>query len=479
LVDVLKYRKQFESLQDGSSSSQTASGSSSTGATRKDMIEEAKRIFAKYLESGNTYCDPRLVDEARATLKKGGKAVTPSLFRRCGAFVYQRSEHSWCREARASLAWTNKSYDNRCKAARAIEEEFSMSVLPEGIDLQAVPTIDDTLTNPELFDDYCAYIKATGLESLFTYHQTYLDYFQLPVNQRKPMLEKFITVYGQIANDFPELAPTYKVFAKEVAHRERVADTVFSYSMHTVVRAVAKKYFSKWLIEHSMVWKKAKWTLVPAVTFSDLSGVRSTQEIEKKIEEEAVKGKSGLSKILALRAAKKQSVANVRGKSGGTVTDSHTVFTTKKDSDIAYFGNQQKPEAAVVAAAAADSCDFMVPTLAETLASPFLRKYFESVFLSTALSSTELHLWEDLQKFFLKYSAMNDDQLIEGQDEMRKAIEQLCDKYKSMLKDPEAIKERAKKQKIIFPQFFRREELELYKKQHVEFEKVLQRKGWK
>jgi len=274
MIDAMKFHKKFDSLENKPAGSST--GSASTDTSRKTMVEEARRIYSKYLEGGNMYCDPGLSEEVHhAVSKSGGKGVGPTLFRKCGAFIYHRSEHSWARVARATLVWTNKSYDNRSKGARAVEEEFSFKILPEGIDLQLVPSVDDTLACSELMWDYAAFTPKELNDNFAKYRAAYEEYFTTPVHKRKPVQEKVAAAYGLVADVVPDLKPIHRFFAKEAAQRERLTDSVFSFLSNSIIRAVAKKYYSRWVVEHAMKWKTVAWTPVPVVTFSDMTDLFS------------------------------------------------------------------------------------------------------------------------------------------------------------------------------------------------------------
>jgi len=483
MVDVLKFRRDY-AQNDKSASTTQSEKSSSTDTGRKEMVEEARRIYAKYLEKGDIYCDPKLVEEVTAALSKsGGKGVTPSMFRRCGAFVYHRAEHSWGREARATVAWANKSYENRCRAARAIEEEFSMKVLPEGIDLQIVPNLDDVLQCPELSQDFGEFCGKQVAEAFAAWQKTYGEYFQAPVHQRRPILLRLVEAFDLCAKCYPEtVQPVQDFFEKVVKDHEKVADSVIVHLTGVGIRATGQKYLFKWLVEHNMKWKTVPWTPAQNVMFSDMTLAFSMTSIEKKIEEEALKGKSGFSKYLAKRQVKKQSVANVRtAPSRELAGPSKTVFATGSAMDMMSFGKDfgKSGGAKDYGSISSDQFSLSVPSLADTLAAPFLRNFFENSFLGSVISTSEMALWEALTAFFCKYSAMKCEDLCEAQDDMRKEIEAICEKYHTLLKNSEEIKERASKQKIIFPHFFRPYEMELYAHAHAEFEKTLHEKGWK
>jgi len=473
LIDVLRFHRTYEALD--TSSGVHAKGSTSSG----EMKEEAQHIFSKYLDSGNMYCDPHLVDEVRTLLSKnGGKGIKSNLFRRCGAFIYHRSDHTWVREVRATFAWANKSYDNRCKGARAIEEEFSMNVLPDGIDLQVVPTIDDTLACDALMKDYAEFCGKEINEAFQHFREAYEGYFKAPVHQRKPFMPKLAAAYREIVALFPDLSPTLEVLDKEIPSRERITDSVLQYALQTIIRAVAKKYYVRWLIEHNMVWKVEPWTPVPSVMFSDVGSAYGLTAIERQIKEEALKGKSGLSRFFAKRAVKKQTVANVRNATSKQLAAvSSTVVSTKGASDLLAFGDIKG--VSELKSETLDETVLVVPSLIDTLSSVYLRKFFENSYLSSSLSASEMSLWEALSGFYSKYAVMDDDTLIESQGAMLKDIEAICDKFKALLPNVSAIKERAKKQKILFPQFFRKYETDLYFQQHSEYEKALSLKGWK
>jgi len=476
LVDAMKFHRRFEAFDKSAGGS--SANSASTDSSRKDMLEEAKRMYAKYFESGDMYCDPKLVEEIHAAIKSGAKALSANTFRKCGAFIYQRSEHSWARQARATIVWTNKSYDNRSKAARAVEEEFSMKVLPEGTDLQIVPCVDDTLASSELMWDYADFAGKELNDAFAKYRAAYEEYFVAPVHKRKPLQEKVAAAYGGVANIITDLKPIHRVFEKEAAQRDRLSDSVFTFLSNSIIRAVAKKYYARWVVERNMKWKTVAWTPVPTVTFSDMTDAFGMSSVEAKVEEEALKGKSGFSRFLAKRQVKKQTVANVRTAPAKEYSNnSTTVFTTKGAGDLLAFGDLKG--ASELKAESGEGDSLHIPTLTETLSSSYLRKLFETLCLSTALSASEMTLWEALCLFYNKYSVKDDDKLIEAQDEMRSDIEKICEKYQNLFKKSAEVKERAKKLKIIFPQFFRPFEQELYASQHTEYEKLLRAKGWK
>jgi len=495
LVDVLKFRRTYgsadashsmsTSMSRGSNHSLSSAGlsSASTETSRRDMVDEARRIYAKYLETGEMYCDPKLVEEVRAALSKsGGRGVTPGMFRRCGAFIYQHTEHSWARETRGTMGWANKSFENRCRAARAIEEEFSMKVLPEGIDLQIVPNIDDVLQCPELSQDFGEFCGKDIATSFAAWQKAYGEYFQAPIHQRKPILLRLVAAFSGFANAFPSLKPLHTVFEKEANKREKICDSVIVHCTASGIRAIAQKYLFRWLVEHNMKWKSVPWTPVSTIMFSDLTMAYGMGTVERKVEEEALKGKSGFSKYLAKRQVKKHAVANVRTAPAKELAGpSGNIFATGSAMDMISFGKNfaKSGGATDVTDTSVDRFVPTVPSLADTLAAPYLRKFFENTFLGTVLSATDLTLWEALTEFFIKYSSLESDKVVEAQSEMRKDIDTICDKYRSLLKNSDEIKEAAKKAKIIFPQFFRPYEMELYADAHQAFEKTLREKGWK
>ena len=454
------------------------------------MVEEARRIFAKYLENGEMYCDPRFVEEVRSALKGSGKGVTGSLFRKCGAFIYHRSEHSWGRQARATIVWTNKSYDNHSAKARAVEEEFDLSVLPEGVDLQIVPTIDDCLQNNELLRDYGAFLGQDVYTNFMAYRAASMEYFKAPQDQKKPLMEKIGKHFGDQAELFPKLKPIHEFYMKEVKEREVLADSVFAFLTFSMIQTIAKKTYSDWLIQRAVAWKTIPWTPVVNITFSDLTTVYGMSTVERKIEEAALKGKSGLARLIAKRHVKKQTVVNIRTNQGQQVTElSKTVFSTEATSDMLDFAAvKDKPlfeVEGVTSGTGSDSAhaaakgEIVVPTIQETLSSTYLRSLFEGLTLHAALEANELELWNALTHFFVKYSNTEDEKMDACQSEMKKEIEQICEKYSSLLSNSKDIKQRAKKQKAVFPQFFRSYEIELFGKHYPSFEKALHEKGWK
>ena len=429
------------------------------------------------------------MEEVREALGKAfGKGVTPAMFRRCGAFIYQRAENSWCRESRATFEWINKSYDNRSKAARAVEEEFSIRVLPAGIDCQCVPTIDDCIANAELMKDFVDYLPKEVSEPFMKFRAAYYEYLKLPQSKRKAEVERVVSLFGANVPNFPELEAFYRVFEKETAKRDRLTDTAFQFSAVYLVRAIAKKYYAEWCVEHSLVWKSAAWELAPSITFSELSGVITMASISKKIAEFSLKGKKGLSRYLAKREVKKQTSINLRvapakaptGKANQVIMSS---FDPLAPEYLEAQGSAPTLDVLGVKAKSAEgdssSLVMNVPTLEETLCSSYLRRLFCSVYLDGTLSAAEHEMWDGFCAFYGKYSAMRDEEVLASQDDMRTSILNFVSKFKNIMKDPAKTKARAEKEKVLLPQFFRDDEIAEYRAHHTKYEAELKKLGWK
>jgi len=193
--------------------------------------------------------------------------------------------------------------------------------------------------------------------------------------------------------------------------------------------------------------------------------------VERKIEEAALKGKTGLSRYFAKRAVKKHSVANVRTAPAQQVSDvSSTVFSTTSASDALSFASPRPTLGEVDESG--EPFGFAVPVLFETLSSTYLRRHFEKNYLRDVLKSNELSLWDALSNFYAKYCGMDDAKLDDAQEEMKKEIEEICKKHHGVLKGASHLRERAKKQKTVFPQFFRSAEVEMYGKHHEAYKKA-------
>jgi len=474
LAQILMFHQKFKHFDPDSqtSSSNSSSESSGSGKSRKDMIDEAKRIFSKFLEKGEMYCDPGLVEEVRNLINKnGGKGCNPSMFRKTGTFIYQRSEHTWCREARATYEWVNKSYDNQSKNTRAVEEEFSMKNLPEKFDLQIVPSLDDIYGNPDLFKDYIAFVDENTDKLFSKFLVPFKEYFSTPIHARKPALDKILTVFKEASVPFPVLAKASDVITKEVTSRERVSDTIVYNLVGVVARTGATIFYKRWLVEHSMVWKTAQWSSLPVAKLSDLTMLMGMSAVETQIEEAALKGKTGFSRYLAKRQLKKQSVANVRA---ATASSAANKPQEAPKGFLDMLGGTEMNKSFEDKSTA-----FFIPSIYNTFSSLYLRKLFERVYLETALNTTEMSMWEAFFEFYKKYVSMSNEELCDAQDNMRKDIIDLCDKYKALIPNSDAVKDKAKKVKIVFPHFFRPVEMEIYGKIHADYEAFLRKNGWK
>jgi len=475
LTEILAFHRKFsmfETTSKGTSSNATSSSQDSSSASKKtkgEMIDEAKRIFAKFLDKTEMYCDPGLVEEVRALINKGnGKGVHPAMFRKCGAFIYHRSEHTWCREARATFGWVGRSYDNRSKNSRAVEEEFSMKLLPAGFDLQFVPSLDDILETPALAKDYVAYADEQSDKAFGQFYAIFTQYFKTPIHERKPLLKKLLGVFAEVVGKFPELAAVNGMLCKEVERRERLTDTIIHALAYYVARTSASHFYSDWLVEHSMVWKSAEWSPVPAIRFSDLRMLVGLNAVQSRIEEAALKGKSGFSRYLAKRQVNKQKISNVRTGRASELKKGGSVILSTGMVDLGYAESGSK-----------DDNPLTVPSLRDTLSSSYLRDLFGKLCLEICLTTADFTLWEALCAFYKKYESIDNEKLIESQDEMRKEALVICDKFKALIRNSSEVQERIKNLKIIFPNVFRSVEEELYSKHHADYEEILRKKGWK
>jgi len=473
LVNILKFHQKYRHLDPESSLSVSGSvGTATSEKTHKDMVEEATLIFKKFLDKSEMYCDPGLVEEVRNLIhKNGGKGCNPSMFRKTGTFIYQRSEHTWCREARATFDWVTKSYDNHSRNSRLIEEEFSTKNLPENFDLQIVPSIDDVYGNPSLVKDYGDFVDA-NTDMLFSkFQDAFKEYFATHIHSRKPVLQKLMNIFADASKIYPELAVAHSTIEKEIATRETVSDLVPHVLFAALVRSMAASLYKRWLVEHSMAWKKASWSPVSAVRYGDLSLIMGMSAVETKIEEEALKGKTGLSRYFAKRQVKKQSISSVRAGAVQVIQDNKSALDTG-------YGEEKGEEARSEPTSFDVSLAARVPTINETLGSPYLRTFFQRGIIEKVLNEEQMELYKAFFVFYRKYDVMDNDQACNSQEEMLHDALELCDKYKDVLPHSAETKERAKKQKFLFPTFFRPEEIELYGKYHTIFEGGLRKKGW-
>jgi len=471
LRDILAFHENFKKFETTEEASGSAGSSDSSkkdeSVTRKKMVEEAKNIYSTYLEKGDMYCDPGLVEEVHNLItKSSGKNVVAGMFRKCGAFIYHRSERTWCREARATLDWVSHSYDNRSKNTRRVEEEFSLKNLPDDFDLQILPSIDDIYGNALLFKDYGEFVNSftDGLFDRFL--NPFEEYFECPIHERKAALEKLLGAFTEAGDLLPELSAPSRVISKEIISRERVSDVIVVSLFAISARAGAATFYKKWIVDHSMVWKTASWSTLPEIRLGDLSLLMGMSQAENQIEEAALKGKSGFSRYLAKRQVKKQNIAAVRQTVGKPEGPAKSFFDIVAGASV-NKSFQEKANA------------FIIPSIDLTLSSPFLRKMFELVYLENVLGTSEMSLWEGFCTFLSKYDNMSNEQLCDGQEELLNDILAFCDRYKGVLPKYEEIKERAKKQKILFPNFFRPLEIELFGTYHAGYETLLRKNGWK
>lgn len=284
-----------------------AGESSAVVCTKKEVLEEAKRIYQTYLEDGKKsglYCDPALVEEVRAALKAAGKAksVRSDVFHRVGAYVYNRVDHLIGREWRASLIWTNKSYDNNCRRAKEILAMFDRKQLPAGTDFKLVPAIDDVLANDALKADFEAFIPAELRGYLAQYHAQMLKVIQLPYDQRAEEAESAVMLMAAGATRMKDLEPFYKAVSKGIAGRQKISNGPFTLFFYVLVNTLAKLYYRDWVAARVDTWSTVPWSPVASVVFSHMDTAPSTSDYTSKL---GAEGKHGWAALFGRRAAKK------------------------------------------------------------------------------------------------------------------------------------------------------------------------------
>ena len=551
----------FESLAHGASSPSSSSSSSSTmgsgllkspalmmmgmGATgensavvctKKEVLEDAKRIFQTYLEDSKKsglYCDPALVEEVKAALKAAGKSksVRSDIFHRAGAYVYNRGDHLSGREWRASLIWTNKSYDNNCRRAKEILAMFDRKQLPAGTDFKLVPAIDDVLANDALKADFEAFIPAELRTFLAKYHAQMLKVIQLPYDQRAEEAESAVMLMAAGATQMKDLAPFYKAISKGIAGRTKISNGPFTLFFYVLVNTLAKLYYRDWIAARVDVWSTAQWSPVAAVVFSHMDTVPSTTDYTSKL---GAEGKRGWAALFGRRGAKKHlppkspaygaaksvlvvppseqmgaasplfngasggSGGSGSGLAGGGFSRTFTSLPGSPEPTARHsHSHAALPSASSSGPGIANSEDSLsssnmgrsmpslqtllmppVPTIRDTLSSAYLRQLFQENFLDARLPDDMMELWKRLCAFYSKYEPMAGSDLEASQDSMRTDASAILDRYESFMKNGYFLRSHIAKKGLMTASFFRDEECNQFRQYYSAYEAFLRQRGW-
>jgi len=462
-------------------------------STKKEVIDEAKRIYKTYLEDGaksGMYCDPALVEEVKAAMKAVSKSKTirSDIFHRAGAFEFHRLNRMFGREVKAGLAWTTKSYDNNCRRAREISNMFDIRQLPDDIDFRLVPSVDDLLMNENLMEDFLKFTPPEAARVYAEYNAMYKKILAMPCTERGEEVENVVMLMGAGATKFKELELYYKVLSKGLAGRKSICDSPFSIWMRAITDVLISQYYHEWVDKRYGFWSKEHWNPAREAVFSRLSLSYSAGDASTMGSVETKRGFSGFfsrrKKIPSAQVSKNVTIVPPKESSSSALMSpgSSTVSSSRSRSSptLADIGDSASSDISDVDDSSSVTSSIMppVPTLMETLSSTYLRRLFQVHCLESHLQDEDMALWKKFCEFMEKYQPMADADIESAQDEMRAAAVQILDKYESFMMKGYFLRSHIQKKGLITPSFFRDEEMNLVRRFYSGYENLLRQKGW-
>jgi len=492
ILDLLEFENLIRGIQPGKKPvSSTSLIDSPAVSAKKEVIDEAKRIFKTYLEDttkSGMYCDPAIVEEVKTAMKAVGKSKTirSDIFHRAGAFEFHRLNRMFGREVRAGLAWTTKSYDNNSRRAREISTLFDIRQLPDDIDFRLVPSVDDLLMNENLKKDFEAFIPREMSRIYEDYYATYTKIIAMPPEQRGEEVENVVMLMGAGASKFKELEIYYKTLSKGLAGRKSICNSPFLMWLYALTDSLISLYYRDWVDKRYAFWSKEHWNPARDAVFSRLSLSYSAGDASHK-------GGQEKQHSFGLFRRKKQPVPQSSSKnvlvmppkenSGSSLSTPATGASSSRSrssASLADVGDSANSDLSDLddSSIAAGSLMPPIPTLEETLSSTFLRKILVANYLETHLPEDDMVLWKKFSAFLEKYQPMSDSDIESCQDEMRAAALEILDKHESFMKKGYFLRSHIQKKGLITPAFFREEEVNLVRRFYTGYENMLQQKGW-
>jgi len=489
VLDLLDFENLVRGITPGKKPASSASLMDSAAAvsTKKEVIDEAKRIFKTYLEDGNKsgmYCDPAIVEEVKASMKAVAKSKTirSDIFHRAGAFEFHRLSRMFGREVRAGLAWTTKSYDNNSRRTREISSIFDIRQLPEDVDFRLVPSVDDLLMNENLKKDFEAFIPRELSTVYEDYFAMYTKIMAMPPNQRGDEVENVVMLMGSGATKFKELEVYYKTISKGLSGRKAICDSPFSIWLYALTDCLVSNYFHEWVNKRYSFWSKEHWNPARDAVFSRLSLSYSAGDASKKGETEKKSGWGGFfsrKKKTPTVQAKNVAILPPKDVSSSSMSSPPLGATSSRSASLADTGiHSASSDVSDEDSMASLSFVPLIPTLLETVSSAYLRKMLQVQYLETHLPDDDMGLWKSFCGFFEKYMPLSDSDIESCQDEMRAAALAILDKHESLMKKGYFLRSQIEKKGLITPAFFREEEMNLVRPFYSGFERVLHAKGW-
>jgi len=479
---------------------------------RKEMHTEAKRLFDKFIQFNTIALPQKMRNELTvAILSFAGFKITPTVFQRSGAWIYNRIEKSWFREVCTLLLWVDHDFDNHSEKATEMSQLFDMDNVGD-FSLKLVPHPDDIIGNRDLWECFRRYVPSNGFNS--SCMQFARDFMSLEHASQETIcaeVESLISQLKAIGKDLPELNEITTELEQNAVDPRDFNPSVLAMPYHMIMKVLMEQYYPSWVKRCKIFYRKISWTPVKLMTFIGSDAIADTSCIPS----------VGIAATITSRAPTKERKHLFSGfgkpRSGSTAgasitpSNSSTMLAsssyspgTKRASFSPVIGRSPTGSSSSdtlmskpVEAVASDDEDgvnprhlpnsvpksypkFMleVPTFPETFASTHLRRLFYGSFLEMRLGDEEKKLWNVLCKFHADFACLTDAEVTSRQSDIIDAAMNVLDQFPQLPGHDEMVTSLKEKRYTVSSRFFFDAEAKLYGQFHANYQSFLSNNKW-
>jgi len=508
---------------------------------RKDMINEARRIFDRFISKNTIGLTKSLKNEiSTCVFSFASNKLTPLVFQRAGAWIFNRISRSWIREVNTLLLWADHDFDNHSQIVLEMEQLYNIAHIP-GLDLKLIPHPDDVVGNPDLWDSFKKFVPTSDINTrCLEFVRSARNLSNIKPENLMAEVQSLVEQLKSIAKDIPDLAPIQAEIEAHAINLRTFNPASFAMPCHMVLKLLLEQYYTLWTLKCKSAYRKGNWTAVPSLTFFGNESISGTSCIPSIGMSASVSGKTpsaasagskdkkrwGFSPFSKPKvppsptsgsaspttpssssgssSARKASTSSgsfspVIGKSGSpsgssenllckprdtSVSDDESLYTSHASSSGNSSSNQTpNPQPISFRLPSkvlknAPKFTLEVPTLVETLSSTHLRRLFYGTFLEFRLGDEEKKLWNALCKFHATYATLTDAEVTSRQKEICEAAMKLMTDFPQIPSRDGLMKNIAESRYTATCHFFYEAESRLYSSFYSNYQSFLVNNHW-
>lgn len=246
---------------------------------RREMVAEARAIYSTYVSKNQIGLPKALKNEVAVLVHSSvpGK-VTPLLFQRAGAWLYNVIARSWIRETTALLLWADHDFDNHAPAVVEMEQLFDIAHIP-GVDLKLVPHPDDVVANPDLWASFTKFVPASD------FNARCLDFVRAVATVTNSCastaaVSGLMDQLKAIVKDVPDLAPMQAEIEEHMHDLGTFNPAAFGMPRRLVLRLLLEQHYTAWTAKCKSAYRKGAWTPVAVPTFVGNDAITGTSTLQ-------------------------------------------------------------------------------------------------------------------------------------------------------------------------------------------------------